>query len=146
MAAPLQSTIETWAADFVTSTDLATKLAPGPAPKIWADGPAPLRIALPGRPEQLALRDRARKSPTADALRAPARRAELVHTFLHHELQAAELMAWALLAFPDTPRAFKRGLLGILADEVRHIALYRGHLEELGFAVGAFPVRDWFWD
>ena len=55
MAAPLQSTIETWAADFVTSTDLATKLAPGPAPKIWADGPAPLRIALPGRPEQLAL-------------------------------------------------------------------------------------------
>jgi uncharacterized ferritin-like protein (DUF455 family) len=70
----------------------------------------------------------------------------MAHTFLHHELQAAELMAWAVLAFPDTPLAFRRGQLAILDDEVRHMQLYRAYLEELGFAFGAFPVRDWFWE
>ena len=138
-------TVEAWAENFVLSTDLATKLCPGDAPKTWADAPPPLRIAQPGRPEQLSLRDRARKSPTPGALHAPARRAEIVHTFLHHELQAAELMAWALLAFPESPRAFRQGLLNVLHDEVRHMALYREYLRSLGFDYGAFPVRDWFW-
>jgi uncharacterized ferritin-like protein (DUF455 family) len=69
-----------------------------------------------------------------------------MHTFLHHELQAAELMAWALLAFPETPRAFRRGLLGVLGDEVRHMGLYLGYLSSLGFTYGSFPVRDWFWE
>jgi uncharacterized ferritin-like protein (DUF455 family) len=54
-------------------------------------------------------------------------------------------MAWALLAFPETPRAFRRGLLGILLDEVRHMGLYRDYLSSLGFDYGSFPVRDWFW-
>jgi uncharacterized ferritin-like protein (DUF455 family) len=69
-----------------------------------------------------------------------------VHTFLHHELQAAELMAWALLAFPETPLAFRRGLLAILRDEIRHMNVYRGYLRELGYEAGDFPVRDWFWE
>jgi uncharacterized ferritin-like protein (DUF455 family) len=69
-----------------------------------------------------------------------------MHTFLHHELQAAELMAWALLAFPDAPLAFRRGLLGVLADEVRHMGLYEAYLRTLGFEYGSFPVRDWFWE
>ena len=30
-------------------------------------------------------------------------------------------------------------------DEVRHMALYAEYLGSLGFAVGDFPVRDWFW-
>src|SRR2546430_3572368 len=38
---------------------------------------------------------RSAKSPGPVALRSARRRAQLVHTFLHHELQAAELMAWA---------------------------------------------------
>jgi uncharacterized ferritin-like protein (DUF455 family) len=79
-------------------------------------------------------------------LKEPARRAELFHTFLHHELQAAELMCWAILAFPETPEPFKRGLAQIAMDEVRHMNRYREHLTTLGSFVGAFPVRDWFWE
>lgn len=73
------------------------------------------------------------------------RRAELLHTFLHHELQAAELMAWALLAFADAPRAFRSGLLRVCRDEIRHVGVYRAEIERLGARVGDFGVRDWFW-
>ncbi len=65
---------------------------------------------------------------------------------MHHELQAAELMCWAVLAFPDTPREFRRGLMAICHDEVRHMAMYRAYLRDLGYDYGDFPVRDWFWE
>jgi uncharacterized ferritin-like protein (DUF455 family) len=54
-------------------------------------------------------------------------------------------MSWALLAFPDTPRDFRSGLLRIALDEARHMRLYAQQIERLGFHVGSFPVRDWFW-
>ena len=70
-------------------------------------GAAPLRARRARPPARAARHPRAPKSPGPEALRAPERRAALVHTFLHHELQAAELMCWAILAFPDTPEAFR---------------------------------------
>jgi uncharacterized ferritin-like protein (DUF455 family) len=73
-------------------------------------------------------------------------RAKLLHTFFHHELQAAELMAWGILAFCDAEAEFRKGLLGIALDEIRHMNLYRAHIEKLGFRIGDFPVRDWFWE
>jgi uncharacterized ferritin-like protein (DUF455 family) len=144
-SAPPAGTVERWAFDYVLGTDLAHKLAPPPAPDVWESPPVVRRLARPGRPPELTVVRRAPKSPGPEAIRAPARRAELVHTFLHHELQAAELFGWALLAFADAPPAFRRGLLGILGDELRHVALYRVHLERLGGRFGEHPVRDWFW-
>jgi uncharacterized ferritin-like protein (DUF455 family) len=141
-------TVDAWARAYIASTDLETKLAPPRPPRAWDEAPsrAPLRIERPGRPAELRCVARAKKSPSAEALRAAPRRAELVHTFLHHELQAAELMAWAILAFPDTPRAFRQGLLHVLGDEVRHMGLYRDYLRAHDTDFGAFPVRDWFWE
>ena len=55
-------------------------------------------------------------------------------------------MCWALLAFPESPRAFREGLVRIALDEARHMGLYAKHLESLGHAFGDFPVRDWFWE
>lgn len=104
-----------------------------------------MRLAAPGRPAELDVLGRTGRSVSRTQMANPRKRAQLLHTFLHHELQAAELMCWALLAFPDTPRAFRGGLLGICLDEIRHMGLYRGQLERLGFEVGDFPVRDWFW-
>lgn len=139
-------TIERWAFDYVTTTDLAWKRAPPPPPRAWAPRSIPLRVARPGRPPELRITSRAPKTPGREALRAPERRAALVHTFLHHELQAAELTCWAILAFADAPEAFRAGLLGVARDEIRHLALYEAHLATLGARFGGFPVRDWFWE
>ena len=97
----------------------------------------------PGRPPELRPRSEKRKRPKD--LRDAAKRAEVLHTFLHHELQAAELMAWAIVACPSTPVAFRKGLLGICQDELRHLNLYARHLEALGHPYGSFEVNDWFW-
>jgi uncharacterized ferritin-like protein (DUF455 family) len=144
-APPPEGTVERWAFDYVLSVDLAHKLAPPPPPDAWEAPPVARRLTAPGRPPELRVVRRAPKAPGPDAIRAPARRAELVHTFLHHELQAAELFAWAILAYADAPPAFRRGLVGIFRDEIRHMALYAEHLARLGARFGDHPVRDWFW-
>ena len=140
-----EGTIERWAFDYTATTTLAHKLAPPEPPPTFAPSAAPLRVGRPGRPPELTVVQRAPKAPGPEAIRALPKRAALVHTFFHHELQAAELMCWAVLAFADAPEAFRHGLVGIARDEVRHMALYAEHLESLGSRFGAFPVRDWFW-
>jgi uncharacterized ferritin-like protein (DUF455 family) len=140
---PSSDTIEAWAERYIATTDLEHKLNPPVPPKVWKVQPQPLRLAAPGRPAEL-LRTTGRLRPPR-SLESARARAKLLHTFFHHELQAAELMCWALLAFPNTEAAFRRGLLKICLDEVRHMSLYRTHIESLGFALGDFPIRDWFW-
>ena len=135
------SSVEAWARDYILTTDLATKLAPAEPPKIWDDGPSE-RLVAPGRPAEFTIEERAHRTR---GLNAPSGRARALHTFLHHELQAAELMAWAILAYPEAPRAFREGLVRILQDETRHMRMYAAHIETLGYGVGAFAVRDWFW-
>lgn len=142
---PAEGTVERWAYDYVTTTEITLKLDPPPVPKVWEDAPIERRLTKPGRPANLQIVARAHKAPGPDAIRDPKRRAELVHTFFHHELQAAELMCWALLAFPEAPRAFKQGLLRITHDEIRHMKMYREYMQQLGHDFGDFPVRDWFW-
>jgi uncharacterized ferritin-like protein (DUF455 family) len=141
-------TLERWAYDYLTSTSLVHKLTLMPVPEsVCSNRLTSLRELRPGRPSELATTWDKYKSPkSAAALREPARRAHLLHTFLHHELQAAELMCWAILAFPEAPAAFKKGLAGICNDEIRHMRAYQAHIERLGFGAGAFPVRDWFWE
>jgi uncharacterized ferritin-like protein (DUF455 family) len=148
MSAP--ETIESWCRAFVETRDLDHKLAPPAPPRSdvdahWEAAPAAVRLAAPGRPERLRVVARAEKAPGARALANPAARARLLHTFAHHELQAAELFCWAVLAFPDTPRAFRRGLVRLALEELEHLALYRAHMARLGLAFGDLPVRDWFW-
>ncbi|MCS6898747.1 MAG: DUF455 family protein [Myxococcales bacterium] len=145
MIAPPEGTLQRWAWDYITTKDLSWKIAPPPPPALLEEDPFPRRLLAPGRPPELSIAFRASKSPGPDALRDPRRRAQILHTFWHHELQAAELMAWALLAFPEAPEPLRRGLLRVHGDEVRHMALYQEHIQQLGSRLGAFPVRDWFW-
>lgn len=139
------STVEAWAAAYILSDTWQAKLEPAPLPDRWMTAPAPVRLSTPGRGAGFLVRAHGEKSTGKSALLSPERRAKLLHTFLHHELQAAELMAWAVLAFPETPQAFRRGLLNVLADEVRHMQLYLVYLRARGHEAGSFPVRDWFW-
>lgn len=141
---PLPS-VELWAHQLITTCDLSEKLSPPRAPERFQPQSAPAAPAAPGRPPQLRPATASFKTPSVEQLRAPQARAHLLHTFLHHELQAAELMAWALLRFPLAEPRFRRGLLAILQEELEHANRYATHLRSLGFAVGDFPVRDWFW-
>jgi uncharacterized ferritin-like protein (DUF455 family) len=147
MHEPPAGTVERWAWDYMLAGSLDEKLSPPAVPEAWEAGVAGVapvrRLDSPGRPPELRVVSKAAKMR---GLSAPSGRARALHTFFHHELQAAELMAWAVLAFPDTPLEFRRGLVRIAQDEVRHMHLYAGHIARLGFAIGQFPVRDWFWE
>jgi uncharacterized ferritin-like protein (DUF455 family) len=145
---PAPNTLERAAWNYVTTTSLADKLAgPSMARSFERNAPA-RRVQAPGRPRELTIATRGlrTRNATVSALRSAGRRAQLFHTFLHHELQAAELMCWAVLAFPETPPSFRRGLMAICRDEVRHMRMYRDHMRALDCEYGDHPVRDWFWE
>jgi len=136
--------VESWAAHYISTDVLAVKLTPAVPPKQFG-AHAPRRIDSPGRPQQFRQAKRGERTPKLEALRDAHYRARTLHTFFYHELQAAELMCWALLAFSDAELEFRRGLLGICLDEIRHMNYYREHIEALGLKIGDFGVRDWFW-
>jgi len=134
----MSATVEQWCRDFVGTTEMAAKLTPPDTDGLVFETDAPeLRLAAPGRPPELRVVERSPSAPRAGP--------RLLHTFVHHELQAAELFAWAILAFPRTPLAFRAGLLALCREELAHLQLYLGHMRALGTEFGAHPVRDWFW-
>jgi uncharacterized ferritin-like protein (DUF455 family) len=137
--------VETWAEHYVLSTKLSDKLAPALPPTRFTERATPRRLQQPGRPAEFRIARRGERTPKLEALKEPQYRARALHAFFHHELQAAELMCWALLAFADAEVDFRKGLLAICLDEIRHMNLYRRHIEALGSKIGDFGVRDWFW-
>lgn len=140
------ATARAYAEAIVTSETLAGKLAP-PGELVLEDAEPALRLVAPGRPPSLAIvPGRSAKVPPIAGMRDPNQRARILHALANHELQAIELFAWALLAFPDAPVAFRRGLVAILADEQRHLALYQGRLAAHGLAFGDLPVTGHFWN
>jgi uncharacterized ferritin-like protein (DUF455 family) len=138
-----------YAEQIVTSGSLAGKLVPPPelGDAAFEDAGAPLRIAAPGRPANLPIvPGRRTRVPPLAGMRDPQQRARILHALANHELQAIELFAWAVLAFPATPIAFRRGLVAILADEQRHLALYLARLAAHGVGFGDQPVTGHFWN
>jgi uncharacterized ferritin-like protein (DUF455 family) len=143
---PPKDTLERWAWDYLRVSELAGKFELAKPPRELEGAAPPRGAARPTRSEKLVMTGARAKTPGKEALRNPLRRAQLVHTFLHHELQAAELMCWAILAYPDAPPRFRRGLAKVARDEVRHMGMYADYLGSLGHSFGDFPVRDWFWE
>jgi uncharacterized ferritin-like protein (DUF455 family) len=132
---------------IVLSESLAEKLATIPT-LLVDDRPGPARReALPGRPPELkfALRRTAPAMPRAGAMRDPKKRAVAHHILANHELQALEVMAFVLLAFPDAPPDFRSGLVDIMRDEQRHTSLHIERSAELGLRFGNLPVNDYIW-
>lgn len=114
----------------------------------WTDAlpGEPLRLEAPGRPDVLRIVPaKQAKVPALAGMPDLVQRARILHASANHELQAVELFAWALLAFPAAPAAFRRGLLRLLSDEQLHCQLYVERLEQLGYWFGAFPVSGYFW-
>ncbi len=131
----------------VSSDKLKEKLSPPPS-GMTDDDPGPaIRIESPGRPADLKIVSaRDGRVPSIGGLHDPKQRQRIIHSFANHELQAAELFAWVLLAFPEAPREFRQGILTILDDEQRHTRMYIARLSEWDLQLGAYPVTGYFWN
>jgi uncharacterized ferritin-like protein (DUF455 family) len=135
-----------YARSIITSDTLAGKLVPPPDGLDLVDGEPPFVLTAPGRPASLAIvSSKLARVPPIQGMRDKSQRARIIHAMANHELQAIELFAWALLAYPDAPIAFRRGLVAILADEQRHMQLYMDRLVAHGAAFGDYPVTGHFW-
>ncbi len=139
--------IRNFALAVLRSETLATKLAP-PRSTLTDEEPGTAEPEIrPARPPELAIVPaRETRVPGLGGMADPAQRPRIVHALANHELQAAELFAWALIAFPEAPPEFRRGLAGILPDEQRHTRMYVGRLETLGARFGDFAVSGYFWN
>jgi len=139
-------TLRTFALTLLTTPTLEARLiAPPRGLPDDAPGP-PLRLAEPARPANLMpVHVRRSRVPALSAWGNPALRVRILHALANHELQAVELYAWALLAFPDAPSELRADLLSVLIDEQRHTRMYVARVEAHGRAFGDFPVTDYFW-
>ena len=129
------------------STDLQEKLRAWRGTLTDEQPGEPCRVERPGRPANLTFAPRR----TAPALPRPARwrdprqRGVVHHILANHELQALEVMAWVLLAFPAAPPEFRRGLLTVIADEQRHTRMHIERAAKHGVKFGDLPVNSYIW-
>ncbi len=73
-------------------------------------------------------------------------KARLLHFFANHELLALEIMAYTLLRFPETPKAFRRGILQSMKEEQEHLQFYLQGMKKYGMEFGDAPISGFFWD
>lgn len=144
-------TVRQYAESILLAESLTGKLAP-PPPGLTLDPPSKQTYRapdLPRRPEALRPRSQSEtrtKIPSVEQLHSEEHRAVLLHFFCNHELLAVELMALALLKFPDAPDAFRRGLLHTLQEEQEHTQLYLDRMAATGTQFGDHSLSTMIWD
>lgn len=135
-----------WAIHILSGSSIEDKLFD---PGIWSDHfpGSPLKWEEPNRPPgmQFNRRSKEEKLPPFQEHGCADKRAICLHRFGGHELLAVEIMAYALLAFPDAPPTFRRGLLHTLREEQSHVRLYMKQMEKLGIQFGDLPLYRHFW-
>ena len=140
--------LRAFAERVLLGTDLDEKLRPPDTALTDRDvGPA-TRPDLPGRPASLrfAARRASPSMPKRESFGDPVRRGVAHHLMANHELQAAEVMAMVLLAFPEAPAAFRTGVAEVLRDEQRHTRMHARRSAELGVPFGSLPVSGYIWE
>lgn len=145
---PRPMELREFAARVLLAADLDEKLRP-PDSLLTDDEPGTAtRAETPGRPAnlQFAAKRAAPSMPRPASFRDPVRRAVAHHLMANHELQAAEVMAMVLLAFPEAPAEFRMGLADVLRDEQRHTRMHARRCEELGTPFGTLPVSGYIWE
>jgi len=83
--------------------------------------------------------------PRINDLESEEVRGQVFHFFANHELLALELMALALLRFPEAPEGFRRGIVATMQEEQKHLTLYLARMRDFGIGFGDLPVNDFFW-
>jgi uncharacterized ferritin-like protein (DUF455 family) len=135
-----------WAVRILSADILEEKLGT-PDPLTDFDPGAPLRFKEPSRPAGMHFQRHTsrEKLPTFHEHRHPDKRAVCLHRFAGHELLAVEIMAQALLAFPNAPKRFRKGIANTLKEEQGHVRLYIERMEALGLKFGDLPLYRHFW-
>lgn len=135
-----------WALRILTGSDLEDKLS---APELLTDeNPgSPLFIDEPTRNSNLQLSKRSKegKIPPFQAHYDPEARASCLHRFCGHELLAVEMLAFALLAYPDAPTGYRKSLVHHLKEEQGHVRLYMNRLKKMNVCFGDEPLFRHFW-
>ncbi len=135
-----------WAQRILSAESIEEKLIdpghltdtnPGP-PVFWKE---------PCRPPGMGFKRHSRKEklPAFHDHRSADNRAICLHRFAGHELLAVEIMAHALVAFPEAPAHFRRGVAHTLREEQGHVKLYMERMEALGMKFGDMPLYKHFW-
>ncbi len=139
--------LSAFAASVVLSESLEAKLAAPPTGMTDMLPEPDILPMAPGRPPRLRIRPgrEVKRLPRLDGMRDPRQRGRILHALANHELQAAELYAWAILAYPRAPSAFRQDLLRILAEEQRHARMYISRLADCGLEFGDHAVTGYFW-
>jgi uncharacterized ferritin-like protein (DUF455 family) len=83
--------------------------------------------------------------PGKAALGKSRSRGQVLHFFANHELLALELMALALLKWPEAPLGFRKGLVQTMIEEQNHMRLYLDRMSQLGVTFGELPLNSFFW-
>ena len=147
-AIPKSESVQAFCRRILASGDLVTKLAP---PLARDGGPLPdepcgeVLMDRPARGPGLRMQGGSDRLPRPGRLRDAGERATCLARFAHHELQAVEYFAWALLRWPSLPAALRRGWLAALADEQRHCRLYLERLAAHGGRFDGDDHSDYFW-
>ena len=132
---------------ILRSTVLEEKLAAAEKPLTDEHPGTAWRPAEPARPEnlQFAPRRTAPAMPGLPAFADPQKRGVAHHIMANHELQALEVMAFVLCAFPDAPAGFRRGIVDVMQDEQRHTRMHAERGAALGVPFGSLPVNCHIW-
>lgn len=134
-----------FARQILLGTDLADKLLDEPVE--WQpSGPFELP-KYPARSMAINFSQEQMRFPKGN-LNETEKKAMALHSFANHELLAIEMMAAAILIYPhgdEESLRFKKGILTALKDEQKHLQLYIGRLNDLGYQFGDFPLNDFFW-
>lgn len=135
-----------WATRILSADTLEEKLF---APDQLTDNApgTPLIFSEPVRPAgmQFQRHTSRQKLPTFHDHRHPDKRAICLHRFAGHELLAVEIMAHALVAFPDAPKHFRKGVANTLKEEQEHVRLYITRMNAMGIHFGDMPLYRHFW-
>lgn len=123
--------------DKLYSPEILTDDAPG-EPLVWQEPTRPVNMAFRRHTHE-------EKLPPLHELGSQDKRAICLHRFAGHELLAVEIMAYTLLAFPEAPKHFRKGLAGTLREEQGHVKIYKQRLAEMGVSFGDLPLYRHFW-
>lgn len=138
--------IRDWAVRILSADTLKEKLL---SPEQLTDNEpgCPLVFNEPVRPTgmQFQRHTSREKLPAFHEHCHPDKRAVCLHRFAGHELLAVEIMAHALLAFPDAPKHFRKGVANTLKEEQEHVRLYIERIEAMGLKFGDLPLYRHFW-